>query len=54
MTTAPGAARGPDITAICARFGNDRHRMLDILLGVQAAQAWISPPRWRRSPRQPA
>lgn len=43
MTTAPGAARGPDITAICARFGNDRHRMLDILLGVQAAQAWISP-----------
>lgn len=29
--------------AICARFGNDRHRMLDILLAVQKACHWISP-----------
>ena len=30
-------------TAICARFANDPHRMLDILLAVQAQDRWISP-----------
>lgn len=29
--------------AICARLGNDPHRMLDILLEVQKAECWISP-----------
>jgi [NiFe] hydrogenase diaphorase moiety large subunit len=33
---------GADIAAICARFGNDPHRMLDILLAVQADQRCIS------------
>ncbi len=32
-----------DPTDICARFGNDPHRMLDILLAVQAQDRWISP-----------
>ncbi|WP_136645786.1 NAD(P)H-dependent oxidoreductase subunit E [Tabrizicola sp. YIM 78059] len=43
MTTAPGDLPEDAIRAICAGFGNDRHRMLDILLGVQARQCWISP-----------
>ena len=40
MTTGPEAASLPDdeIAAICARFGNDPHRMLDILLTVQEAR----------------
>jgi [NiFe] hydrogenase diaphorase moiety large subunit len=39
------AAMIPDnpIAAICARFGNDRHRMLDILLEVQETERWVSP-----------
>jgi [NiFe] hydrogenase diaphorase moiety large subunit len=46
MTTAvtetrPAAAA--EVTALCARFGNDPHRMLDILLAEQAARHWISP-----------
>ncbi len=32
-----------DIAEICARLGNDPHRMLDILLAVQDADRWISP-----------
>ena len=43
MTTAPSDPSAPAIRAICARFGNDRHRMLDILLAVQAAEFRISP-----------
>lgn len=31
------------INAICASFGNDPHRMLDILLAVQRRFRWISP-----------
>lgn len=41
--TQPTALPEPDIRAICGQFGNDRYRMLDILLAVQAAQQWISP-----------
>ena len=45
MTWSPKADLPPDgeVAAICARFGNDLHRMLDILLAVQQAQHWISP-----------
>lgn len=43
MTTAPCNLPSSEIGTICAGFGNDRHRMLDILLAVQKAQAWISP-----------
>lgn len=45
MTTAPEAevAQDSEIVAICAQFGNDPHRMLDILLAVQQARCWISP-----------
>ena len=45
MTWSPKADLPPDseVAAICARFGNDPHRMLDILLAVQQAQRWISP-----------
>jgi [NiFe] hydrogenase diaphorase moiety large subunit len=32
-----------EVTTICARFSNDPHRMLDILLAVQDANRWISP-----------
>ena len=32
-----------DITAICAHFGNDPHRMLDFLGTVQAQDHWIAP-----------
>lgn len=32
-----------EIAAICASFGNDRHRMLDILLTVQEARRCITP-----------
>lgn len=32
-----------DITAICAHFGNDPHRMLDFLGTVQAQDHWIGP-----------
>lgn len=42
-TEGPTAFRDDAIRAICARFGNDRHRMLDILLAVQATRHWISP-----------
>ncbi|MCX7888340.1 MAG: NAD(P)H-dependent oxidoreductase subunit E [Rhodobacteraceae bacterium] len=31
------------IAAICAGFGNDRHRLLDILLAIQQDRRWISP-----------
>ncbi len=45
MTPGLKAPSLPDdeVTAICARFGNDPHRMLDILLTVQEARRWISP-----------
>ncbi len=45
MTNGLKAAPLPDdeVTAICARFGKDPHRMLDILLTVQEAHRWISP-----------
>ncbi len=45
MTWSPKADLPPDgeVAAICARFGNDPHRMLDILLAVQQALHWISP-----------
>ncbi len=39
----PPLAETAGIAAIAARFGNDRHRLLDILLAVQAARQWISP-----------
>ena len=32
-----------EISAICARYGNDRHRMLDILLDIQTAHRCITP-----------
>jgi [NiFe] hydrogenase diaphorase moiety large subunit len=32
-----------EITTICARYGNDRHRMLDILLDVQTTHHCITP-----------
>ena len=34
---------GPEILKICAGFGNDPHRMLDILHAVQEKFRWISP-----------
>ncbi len=37
-----GGADGA-IVEICTRFGNDKHRMLDILLAVQDRFRWISP-----------
>jgi [NiFe] hydrogenase diaphorase moiety large subunit len=43
MTVATARPADAGIRAICARFGNDRHRMLDILLAVQADRHWISP-----------
>ena len=45
MTTQTEPSDPPDaeILAICARFGNDPHRMLDILLAIQKARRWISP-----------
>lgn len=45
MTTSPAVdvPQDGEILAICARFGNDPHRMLDILLAVQQARRWISP-----------
>ena len=33
----------PDLRAICARYDNDPHRMLDILRDVQDRFRWISP-----------
>ncbi len=33
----------PVITAICRDLGNDRHRLLDILLAIQRKDRWISP-----------
>jgi [NiFe] hydrogenase diaphorase moiety large subunit len=38
----PNPAPRADIKDICASFGNDRHRMLDILLCVQEAERQIS------------
>jgi len=32
-----------DVSAICDRYDNDRHRMLDILLDIQTAQRCITP-----------
>ena len=42
---APDMASAPksEILEICARFGNDKHRMLDILHDVQDQYRWISP-----------
>jgi len=37
------ALNGRAITGICDRFGNDPHRMLDILRAVQDRFRWISP-----------
>lgn len=31
------------VLEICAEFGNDRHRMMDILLTIQKRYRWISP-----------
>ena len=42
-TAADPAADTQEITAICAEFGNDPHRMLDILRAVQDRFRWISP-----------
>jgi len=33
----------PAVAETCAAFGNDRHRLLDILLGLQSRWRWISP-----------
>jgi [NiFe] hydrogenase diaphorase moiety large subunit len=43
MTIQTRTDEDAEVRAICARFGNDRHRMLDILLAVQDARRWISP-----------
>ena len=45
MTTETKVAYPPDaeIMAICASFGNDHHRMLDILLAVQEERRCITP-----------
>ena len=45
MSKEPGvsSAAASDVTAICARYENDRHRMLDILLGVQQVRRCITP-----------
>ena len=45
MTTPIQVAATPEgeIAAICARFDNDPHRMLDILLAVQDARRCVSP-----------
>ena len=45
MTMTKDAAPGadPEIASICARFDNDPHRMLDILLAVQEARCQIAP-----------
>lgn len=45
MTAVPQAQAltAAEIAAICARFGNDSHRMLDILLAVQEAGRCIAP-----------
>jgi [NiFe] hydrogenase diaphorase moiety large subunit len=45
MTATPrySALQHEAILSICARFGNDHNRMLDILLAVQDEQRWISP-----------
>jgi len=50
MTTQTEPSDPPDaeILAVCARFGNDPHRMLDILLAIQKARRWISPRSRRR------
>ena len=37
------SAQDAEVAAICASFGNDRHRMLDILLAVQEARRCITP-----------
>ncbi len=36
-------ATGPEIIKICAGFGNDPHRMMDILHAVQDRYRWIAP-----------
>ncbi len=36
-------AQRPEIVSICASFGNDSHRMLDILRAMQDRYRWISP-----------
>ena len=33
----------PEVLEICASFGNDRHRMMDILHAVQDRYRWIAP-----------
>lgn len=37
------AAQSVTIAAMCERYGDDRHRMLDILRGIQDELHWISP-----------
>lgn len=41
--TAEDASTPEAINRICSRFGNDKHRMLDILLAVQDRFRWVSP-----------
>ena len=43
--TGPSAAPVPrsEIVSVCAAFGNDGHRMLDILRDIQERFRWISP-----------
>lgn len=43
MTMTPDDQGDAEVRAVCQSFGNDRHRMLDILLAVQAAQGRIAP-----------
>ena len=44
MTTETKVEPPPDakITTICASYGNDPHRMLDILLAVQEARRCVT------------
>ncbi len=43
ISSQPAPDGQANVVEICARFGNDRYRMLDILLSVQETDRWISP-----------
>lgn len=43
LTVSTEADQSGFIAEVCARYGNDRHRMLDILHAVQDRCRWVSP-----------